>query len=143
MPILICQSDFSDPFDFIQDQRFNAFFQSKIQCHAADAGSMYTHINDNLGVSAENGAITWLDDLHLLPFDGVLDVKKCMADIAKTGYCGELTFELSVKSKPGRNENDRYAAMGPKAYIKEAYERAVQVRDIFDSEKIKNNKNRT
>ena len=65
-------------------------------------------------------------------------MEKCMADIAKTGYSGELTFELSVKSKPGRNENDRYASMGPKAYIKEAYERAVRVRDIFDSEKIKN-----
>ncbi len=104
---------------------------------------MYTHINDNLGVSAENGAITWLDDLHLLPFDGVLDVKKCMADIAKTGYCGELTFELSVTSKPGRSENDRYAAMGAKAYLAEVFSRADRVRSIFDREKLKNNENRT
>lgn len=94
---------------------------------------MYTHINDNLGVSSAEGTITWLDDLHLLPFDGVLDVKKCMADIARTGFKGELTFELSVTSKPGRSENDRYASMGAEAYIAEAFSRACKVRNIFDA----------
>jgi len=103
----------------------------------------YTHVNDNLGVSAPDGRITWLDDLHLLPFDGVLDVGKCMADIAKTGYCGELAFELSVTSKPGRNENDEYAEMGALAFISEAFRRAERVREIFDREKLKNNANRT
>ncbi len=30
-----------------------------------------THINDNLGIKDFNGVITWHDDLHLLPFDGI------------------------------------------------------------------------
>lgn len=101
---------------------------------------IYTHINDNLGVSDKDGNITWLDDLHLLPFDGVLDVEKCMKSIAKTGFEGTLTFELSAKSKPGRNENDRYASLGAEAYLREAYARAVKVRDLFDSAREKSEK---
>lgn len=103
----------------------------------------YTHINDNLGVSDAEGKITWLDDLHLLPFDGVLDVEKCVTDIAQTGFDGELTFELSVMSKPGRRENDCYAEMGAEAYLAEAFRRAERVRDIFDREKQKIIRNRT
>lgn len=104
---------------------------------------IYTHINDNLGVSDAAGNITWLDDLHLLPFDGVLEVEKCMSGIAKTGFEGTLSFELSVKSKPGRSENDRYAEMGAEKYIAEAFLRADRVREIFDREKQKIIRNRT
>ena len=32
-----------------------------------------THLNDNLGVRDYAGRITYLDDLHLLPFDGAAD----------------------------------------------------------------------
>lgn len=32
-----------------------------------------THLNDNLGVSDFDGKVTWTDDLHLLPFDGIID----------------------------------------------------------------------
>ena len=34
---------------------------------------LMTHLNDNLGIRDFDGNITWLDDLHLLPFDGVTD----------------------------------------------------------------------
>ena len=34
-----------------------------------------THINDNLGIRNYEGRITFIDDLHLLPFDGVADWK--------------------------------------------------------------------
>ena len=90
---------------------------------------IYTHINDNLGVCGES--ITYLDDLHLLPFDGVLDFDELARRLAKVGYDGVLTFELGIISKPGRNENDKYSEMPFKDYINEAYRRAVKVRELW------------
>jgi 2-dehydro-3-deoxygluconokinase len=34
---------------------------------------LMTHLNDNLGISDPQGEINWLDDLHLLPYDGMID----------------------------------------------------------------------
>ncbi len=64
-----------------------------------------THINDNLGIRDFGGHIFWLDDLHLLPFDGVGDWE----DIARRlkDFDGPLTFELTTHSKPDRHENDK------------------------------------
>ena len=84
-----------------------------------------THINDNLGILDFSGSITWHDDLHLLPFDGIGD----WADIVRRlrGFDGPLTFELSTISKPDRHENDKYARLSPEEYIAEAYSRACRV----------------
>ena len=90
-----------------------------------------THLNDNLGVCAADGHITYLDDLHLLPFDGAADWNDIAARLKREGFGGTLTFELNTRSKPGRHENDRYAAMPLPAYLAEAYGRAVRFRDIF------------
>ncbi|MCQ2426642.1 MAG: sugar phosphate isomerase/epimerase [Lachnospiraceae bacterium] len=89
-----------------------------------------THLNDNLGVG-KPGHITWLDDLHLLPFDGIADWEKIVSRL-KNSTCPEyLTFELNTASKPGRHENDVYAAMAPRDYLSLVYERACRVRDLF------------
>ena len=42
----------------------------------ADYGDMlcYLHVNSNLGVTDPDGRITFYDDAHLLPFDGVADM---------------------------------------------------------------------
>ncbi len=85
-----------------------------------------THINDNLGVRDFNGRITYLDDLHLLPFDGIGDWDYNAARLDKCGYSGIMTFELNVTSKPGRHENDIYAAMGAEKYFAEVYKRACR-----------------
>ncbi|MBR2989241.1 MAG: sugar phosphate isomerase/epimerase, partial [Clostridia bacterium] len=50
-----------------------------------------THINDNLGVRDFNGKTTWHDDLHLLPYDGIIDWRDAMARLVKTGFDGPLT----------------------------------------------------
>lgn len=86
-----------------------------------------THLNDNLGIKSKAEEITWLDDLHLLPFDGVADWEDITARLAKASYKGELTFELNTLSKPGRHENDKYSAMPIEAYLAEAYSRACRV----------------
>jgi len=89
-----------------------------------------THLDDNLGVSGES--IFWHDDLHLLPWDGKVDFEGVAKRLQKTPFCGTLMFELTVKSKPGHNENDAYLAMGCDAYLAEAYRRACRFAALFE-----------
>ena len=88
-----------------------------------------THLNDNMGQTGD--ALTWLDDAHMLPFDGVADWRGIAERLEVAGYRGDLTFELTTKSKPGRCCNDRYAALTPAQYIETAYQKACLVRDLF------------
>lgn len=86
-----------------------------------------THINDNLGIRDFNGRITYIDDLHLLPFDGIADWDDVASRLDNCGYDGIMTFELSTVSKPGRYENDIYRDMKFESYIAECYKRACRV----------------
>ena len=86
-----------------------------------------THLNDNLGIRDYGGAITFHDDLHLLPFDGTGDWPGIARRLARCRFAGPLTFELSCQSHPGRHENDAYARLSPAEYLTEAYKRACRV----------------
>ncbi|NLN24238.1 MAG: TIM barrel protein [Bacteroidetes bacterium] len=90
-----------------------------------------THLNDNLGIRDYDGRITWLDDLHLLPFDGIADWKYNVDRLKKCGFDSFLTLELTRASKPGRHENDIYAKMDPIDYLTEAYKRACRIAAMF------------
>lgn len=59
--------------------------------------------------------------------DEIADWDNIAARLDKWGYNGILTFELTVKSKPDRHENDKYAAMPTESYLAEAYSRACRV----------------
>lgn len=83
-----------------------------------------THLNDNLGITDPAGPTTWLDDLHLLPFDGIADWQGIASRLVRSGFDGPLTFELNRASKPGRHENDAYAATPLADYLAEALARA-------------------
>ncbi len=89
-----------------------------------------THLNDNLGIRDRAGKITWLDDLHLLPFDGIADWRYNRDRLRKCAFDGPLTFELNIGSKPGRHENDPYGQMKPEVYLAECYKRACRVRAL-------------
>lgn len=91
-----------------------------------------THINDNLGIRDHEGKITWLDDLHLLPFEGVIDWADAAKRLRKCGYQGALTMELTTHSKPSRHDNDKYAAMPLEQYFAECYARACRVAMMFE-----------
>jgi sugar phosphate isomerase/epimerase len=101
--------------------------------HSADLLSLYgdkllcTHLNDNLGIRDFSGNITWLDDLHLLPFDGIADWNAIARRLNDHHYAGILTFELNKKSKPDRIENDVYDKMPLEEYLTEVYKRACRV----------------
>ena len=86
-----------------------------------------THINDNLGIRDYNGEITFFDDLHLLPFDGVGDWNGIVDRLNRCGYDGILTFELNNVGRKDRHENDIYARMEPEEYLTHAYIRACRV----------------
>ena len=88
---------------------------------------LVTHLNDNLGISDPAGNITPLDDLHLLPFDGIIDWEKTAERLKKARLPAVLNFELNKKSKPGRHENDVYEKMSITQYFSEAYRRAERV----------------
>ncbi len=101
--------------------------------HAQDLLAAYgdrllcTHLNDNLGIRDFSGEITWRDDLHLLPFDGIADWAEIARRLHRCGYSGDLTLELIKTSKPGRHENDAYAAMSMEEYVTEAYKRGCRI----------------
>ncbi len=105
------------------------------QCynHGKDLLNLYgnkliaTHLNDNLGISRFDGQTYWTDDLHLLPFDGIIDWEDAAKRLNRCGYDGILTFELNTKSKPNRHDNDKYGKMDINDYIAEAYSRACRV----------------
>lgn len=101
--------------------------------YATDMMSLYgsrllgTHINDNLGCKDYRGEITWHDDLHLLPFDGIADWHSVAKKIRESGFDGPLTFELNIVSKPNRHENDPYGRMALTDYLTQAFMRACRV----------------
>lgn len=95
-----------------------------------------THLNDNLGIRDYHGEITWIDDLHLLPFDGIADWNDIAQRLNKCKFNGELTFELNKLNRPERHENDLYEQMSLEEYFAEVYKRACK----FATIKLKNNK---
>ncbi len=90
-----------------------------------------THLNDNMGQTGES--ITWLDDSHLLPFDGVGDWNGIAQRLKKAGYQNHLTFELTSKSKPERNTHDIYAHLDCEGFVALALERARKFRNIIEA----------
>ena len=88
-----------------------------------------THLNDNLGMSGEK--ITWLDDLHLLPFDGAADWGNIIARLNAAGYRGDITLEVKLEGREGRHEHDAYRAMPFAEYAALALERAERIGELL------------
>ena len=86
-----------------------------------------THLNDNLGISRFDGKTFWTDDLHLLPYDGIADWDDNIERLKKSRHMEILNFELNIKSKPNRHENDIYSQMGLELYFTEAYKRSCRI----------------
>ena len=104
--------------------------------HSKDMLALYgdnliaTHLNDNLGIRDYEGETTWIDDLHLLPFDGIADWNHIVERLNRCNYNGILTFELNRWSKPDRHENDFYKEMPIEQYLTLAYMRACRVASL-------------
>ncbi len=44
-----------------------------------------------------------------------------------------MNFELNIKSKPGRHENDAYEKMSYEEYFSEAFLRAERIRKMIEN----------
>ena len=105
--------------------------------HSADLLSKYgdvlliTHLNDNLGIKRFDGKTDWTDDLHLLPYDGIADWSYNVERLKGSRPLEFLNFELGLKSKPNRHENDVYTNMPLEIYFAEAYKRACRIANSY------------
>lgn len=81
-----------------------------------------THLNDNFGM-ADRNKMTWHDDSHVLPFDGINDWKSVIDRMDKAGYDGIYTMELTRNPKPNKNTHDAYAAWSLEEFLTEALNR--------------------
>lgn len=91
-----------------------------------------THLNDNMGQTDPN-EITFFDDSHLLPFDGIADWDSIARQLRELDFRGPLTFEFVCKNRPNRHVSDRYEQMRFEDYIGEAYDRAARFRTLFQN----------
>ena len=90
-----------------------------------------THLNDNMGQTGKE--ITWLDDSHLLPFDGVGDWNGIADRLRKADFKNHLTFELTSRSKPERNTHAIYAHLDMEGFAALALEKAKKFREMLES----------
>ena len=83
---------------------------------------MATHLNDNFGM-ADRNVMTWHDDSHVMPFDGINDWKSIIDRMDRAGYDGIYTMELTRNAKPNKNTHDIYAHMNVEQFMAEALDR--------------------
>lgn len=83
-----------------------------------------THINDNFGLRDANGIPSGDDDLHLIPYDGVIDWDKAVSRLKNAARQDILNFELKTVSH-SKAENDLlYANLKLEDFIAKAGEKA-------------------
>lgn len=90
----------------------------------------YLHINSNMGVTGNK--ITWLDDSHMLPFDGSADMTRLADHLHRLHYPGVLMMELVRGNRPGRNTNDSYLTMTDDEYLAKAAAQINRLRKMVD-----------
>lgn len=86
-----------------------------------------THFNDNIGIKSRNGDLTFHDDLHLLPFDGIANWQRIADRLVACGYEGPLTFELKLDTKLNGSDHLIYHPTSVEDYLTQAYIRACRV----------------
>ena len=85
-----------------------------------------THLNDNLGVTDPDGRLQGTDDLHLLPYHGILDWDDTVCRLKAAKKQKILNFELKIRPKGNRCKLDLYSQMTLQQYIQYAYESACR-----------------
>ena len=90
-----------------------------------------THLNDNMGITGDH--LTWKDDSHMLPFDGIADWQGIADRMNAVGYKDVLTFELTRFNRPDRHTSDAYEKMNFEEYATLALEKARRFARMIDN----------
>lgn len=97
--------------------------------HGKDLLALYgdrllgTHLNDNLGIRDYDGEISFIDDLHLVPFDGIACWEDIAARLAKHNFSRILTLELKINhASPAE-----YQQVPFPQYLRLVYRRAARI----------------
>ena len=85
-----------------------------------------THIHDNL--STRIGEPYYRNDLHKIPFDGIIDFESICKDIKKTGYTGSLMLEVCYGGP------NHYGDISFKEFVEKSYASAIRLRKLTDGE---------
>ena len=88
-----------------------------------------THLNDNMKITGDR--ITFHDDAHMMPFDGLADWQGIADRLKSAGYEGPLTFELTQYPKPDKHTHDIYQSLDDRQFIELAFEKAKKFREMF------------
>ena len=81
------------------------------------------HLHDNMGCSSADGHIAARDDMHMLPFDGIIDWSGVAARLDRHGFDGVMMLEVKRSVwYSDRSENGVYMEMTAQEYVKRAYE---------------------
>ncbi len=91
-----------------------------------------THLNDNFGMADPN-VLTWHDDAHMMPFDGIADWNNIVHRLKRANYEDILTFELTCKSKPGKHTHDVYAELGLDGFLRLAHEKGARLAQMLEA----------
>lgn len=100
---------------------------SKDQLKTYGKKLLCTHINDNLGITKEK--ITFLDDLHYIPGDGILSIDNLINRLENCNYSGNITFELKITHPFDTEVYEKYRNMGVKKYYEVVYKIGKKIRD--------------
>ena len=95
-----------------------------------------THLNDNLGIRSAKGEITYHDDLHLLPFDGVADWEDIAARLVRHGFNAPLTFEIKWDTRIWGCDEPYYPYTFEQ-YMQHAYAAACRFAALVEKKRAK------
>lgn len=85
-----------------------------------------THLNDNLGVTDPGGLPHGTDDLHLLPFHGLINWENTVSRLSRANKQDILNFELKIRPKGDRCTLDLYSQLPLRQYFRQAYDAACR-----------------
>lgn len=94
---------------------------------------LITHLNDNMGHRGDEGMISGVDDMHLLPFDGVINWEEKMQNLKKYNLPDILTFELKMNPLLCDKRHKQYENMTFEEYLALAYSRARRIADMLEA----------
>ena len=95
-----------------------------------------THINDNLGIKAKDGSLTFHDDLHLLPGDGNICWVRAIGRLKNLPKQNILNFWLKKLCKSTDPGDRLYAQLTTEDYFHLAAQRARQIADLYEKESL-------